>query len=107
MTRQMKALLMIAAEPSMSATLLPAIDFEREQFDWSKIDLHALSDEQSAAITWVWCIWNKKQIPETNPDEVDSHFDLQRGGVDPFETFGMLSRELQLTVTKALLARHL
>ena len=106
MTSQMRALLIIAAEPAVSATLLPAIDFERERFDWSKIDPRMLAEEQAAAIAWVWNICKDVQFAETNTGDLALQARRPKGLPDPFEAFGKLSRETQVAITKALLARH-
>ena len=94
MSRQMEAVLMIAAHPVIKDALMPIIDVAKEEIHWGDFNYGVLSGGQKAAVSWVYAIWQ-----DQSPDAV-RHFR------DPFEGFGVMSRELQALVVKALLHRH-
>ena len=52
----MKAILMIADHKAMKDVLKPAIDVERDEVRWEKIDFGVLSGGQRTAISWAYAI---------------------------------------------------
>ncbi|CAM6002798.1 unnamed protein product, partial [Sphagnum balticum] len=59
----------------MKDTLKPAIDTERDEIHWDKVDMAGLSGGQRTAVSWAYAIWT------------DSQVDLAKGMRDPFEGF--------------------
>ncbi len=106
MSNQMKALMMLANHPRLEHILAPAIDVKREEFHWRKINYGVLSGGQKVALSWAYCIWEDKQIPEWNESDAKEKFALRDGVRDPIAAFGVLDRELQVLMLQALLVRH-
>lgn len=103
MTKQMEALLMIAKNPVVSRILMPAINIESEEVRWEAVSVGGLSGGEKAAISWAWCVWNDRQIPEMkSEDYTASREEFWR---DPFEGFGTMNRDLQTTILAALAHR--
>lgn len=102
MTRQMEALLMIANHPILKPSLLHRINIERETVDWEGVS-DGKSGGEKAALSWAWCIWNDRQIPEhKSEDYLASKEQFWR---DPFEGFGVMNIDLQIAILKALAYR--
>ena len=91
MSRQMEAVLMIAENPVIRTHFLAVIDVKREEINWDDFPYGVLSGGQKAAVSWVYAIWTDGPVPE--------------GWRDPFEGFGVMNRDLQGTVIKALMHR--
>ena len=75
MSNAMKAIVMIADHKAMKDVLKPALDVERDEIHWDKIDMGGLSGGQRTAISWAYAIWT------------DSQIDPAKGMRDPFEGF--------------------
>ena len=90
MSNAMKAILMIAEHKVMKDVLKPALDIERDEIHWDKIDRGGLSGGQRTAVSWAYAIWT------------DSQIDLSKGMRDPFEGFRSLDRDLQFKIIGAL-----
>lgn len=93
MTNTMKAVLMIAEHRTMKDIMMPAIDVERDEIRWNKIDPVGLSSGQRTALSWAYAIWTSAQV------------DLSKGMRDPFDGFRSMDRDLQLSVIGALAVR--
>ncbi len=106
MSRQMEALLMLANFRSIKDILMPIIDPEKEEIHWDRLEYGVLSGGQKAAISWAWCIWSDKQTPTENKHGDPNYCIFDGKPRDPFEGFGVMDRELQTLIAKALLHRY-
>ena len=93
MSSAMKAILMIAEHPAMKDILMPAMDVDRDEIHWDKIDPSGLSGGQRTALSWAYAIWTDAQV------------DSSTGMRDPFEGFRSMDRALQFCVIGALARR--
>jgi hypothetical protein len=93
MSNEMKAVLMIAEHPAMKDILMPAIDIDRDEIRWDRIDMPGLSGGQRTALSWAYAIWTGSQI------------DPSTGMRDPFDGFRSMDRSLQVSVIGALAVR--
>jgi len=90
MTKTMLAVLTIAEHTGMNNLLMPLIDFEMNEVHWDKVDFTALSPDESAALSWAWCLWHGVQISEGS------------GMRDPFLGFQDMTPELRVLAVNAL-----
>lgn len=104
MTKQMEAFLMIAKNPVIWSIMEPIIDLKNESVFFDRLSVGVLSGGQKAAVSWCWCIWNDRQIPEQKSE--DWRASKEEGWRDPLEGFGVMNRELQIAVLNALAHRH-
>jgi hypothetical protein len=105
MTKQLEAVLMIASHPLLRERLLPRIDLAKERIDWDGAAA-GLSGGEKALLSWAWCLWNDRQIPEVRDGDEDRGASLEAFWRDPFQGFNVMDRELQLLVVRALLHRQ-
>jgi hypothetical protein len=91
MSKQLEAVLMIAHHGVIREHFLPYIDLKREEIRWDEFPYGVLSGGQKAAVSWAYSVWTDGPVPE--------------GWRDPFEGFGVMSRELQVLVLNAMLHR--
>lgn len=103
MSKVLEAVLMIANHPVMSGHLMPRIDIEAERIDWEDAQA-GLSGGQKTLLSWAWCIWNDRQIPEK--ESAGFSASLETGWNDSVSGFGDLEPELQALVLRALAHRH-
>jgi hypothetical protein len=106
MSKQMEALLMLANYRSIKDILMPIVDPEKEEIHWDRLEYGVLSGGQKAAISWAWCIWNDRQTPVENKHDDPNYCIFDGKPRDPFEGFGVMDRELQALIAKALLHRY-
>lgn len=108
MTKQLEAILILANDPRLKPILMPIIDQENETIDWERLSYGVLSGGIKAAVSWAFCIWTDGQVPE---EDLQDHktpgpISFANDWRDPFEGFGVMDRELQIVVLKALAHRH-
>ena len=94
MTKQLKAILIIAENPKLKKIFDPVIDIDRKMINWDAINYSSLSGGEKTAVSWAYSIWTDSQPPN------------EKGFRDLFEDFASLDREIQQAILTALAFRH-
>lgn len=90
----MRAVLVLLGKKELRKLLGPLMNIERDEIDWKRINYGTLSGGFQSALSWAYSLFCDEAPPE------------DWGWRDPFSSFGVMDRDLQVLAIKGLGVRH-
>lgn len=90
----MQAVQVLCKKQAISKILTPLMYIERDAIDWGLISYHALPGGYQTAISWAFVLFCDRMPP--------ADWEYR----DPFDSFSVMDRDLQVFVLEAMAVRH-
>lgn len=90
----MRAVLVLLGKKDIRKLLGPLMNIERDEIDWNKISYGSLPGGFQSALSWAFSLFCDEVPPQ------------DWGWRDPFSSFGVMDRDLQILALKGLGVRH-